>query len=170
MKNRKIKILQQRLKRKNIKIKNIQDVLSVLKERNKCTRDLEQVLQNNFAEFTLDLVKHELFNQNSSKSQRHYSADMKKFALTVYFYSPKAYNYLRTKIMLPHSSQIRKWLSSHNCETGFLSEVFEFLKANVNDNSHMQNVALIFASMAIRSQIVYDKKMINIAAISITVV
>jgi hypothetical protein len=61
------------------------------------------------------------------------------------------------KLSLPHSSTIRKWLSSVNCEVGFLSEVFEFLKTQ-SHNDYLKDVALIFDSMAIRKQIVYDKQ------------
>jgi hypothetical protein len=61
------------------------------------------------------------------------------------------------KLSLPHSSTIRKWLSSVTCEVGFLSEVFEFLKTQ-SHNDYLKDVALIFDSMAIRKQIVYDKQ------------
>jgi hypothetical protein len=64
---------------------------------------------------------------------------------------------VRSKLSLPHSSTIRKWLSSVNCEAGFLSEVFEFLKTQ-SHYDYLKDVALIFDSMAIRNQIVYDKQ------------
>lgn len=55
------------------------------------------------------------------------------------FYSPKAYNFLRKKITLPHSSQIRKWLASKKCDVGFLTEVFSFLNSSVKENDYVQN-------------------------------
>lgn len=157
-KNRTIKILQQRLKRKTARVRSLKDLITLLRKNNKSSYGLENVLQNNFEGLMLHLAKSEIQNSKVAGSQRRYSDEMKKFALTLYFYSPKAYNFVRKQIKLPHSSRIRNWLSSHNCEVGFLTEVFNYLKNNVQDNAHMQDVSLIFDSMAIRSQIVYDKK------------
>lgn len=60
--------------------------------------------------------------------QRRYSPSMKQFAHTLYFYSLKAYNFLREHFVLPNGRSIRKWLSSLNCELGILSEVLEIKK------------------------------------------
>lgn len=69
VKNRRIKILQQRLKRRNIKINNLKDILKVLKENQKSDSDLEHVLTNNFDGFTLDLAMNEARNTKSKPSQ-----------------------------------------------------------------------------------------------------
>jgi len=44
------------------------------------------------------------------KPCQEYSDDQKQFAATLFFYSPKAYNYLREKLTLPHPVTIRRWL------------------------------------------------------------
>ncbi|EZA46777.1 THAP domain-containing protein [Ooceraea biroi] len=53
---------------------------------------------------------------------------------------------------------LRKWIGNYNCETGFLSEVFEYLETEVKQKQYLKDVALIFDAMAIRIQIVYDVK------------
>lgn len=88
--------------------------------------------------------------------QRRYSPLMKQFAHTLYFYSPKAYNFLRKQFVLPNGRTIRKWLSSLNCHPGILGEVLEFLKKEVHDKPHFKNCALIMDAMSIRKQVLWD--------------
>ena len=45
---------------------------------------------------------------------------MKEFAKTLFYYSPKAYKYVRMLFRLPHHSTIRSWMSTMECEPGFL--------------------------------------------------
>lgn len=70
------------------------------------------------------------------KNAVRYTNTMKDFSKTLYFYSPKAYNYCRILFTLPHPSTIRSWMSSIQCEPGFLTEVFLFLKSEVIKNNY----------------------------------
>jgi len=81
--------------------------------------------------------------------------DVKQFALTLSFYSPKAYLFLRMELYLPHPASLRKWMGSYKCDVGFLTEVIQYLKKKFVIK-HLRNVALIFDSMAIRNQVLYD--------------
>lgn len=153
MKNANLKI-----KRRNVRLLSMKNLVKHLKQNNKCSSTIEDVLMNNFEGFQLDLFRSEAKNSKCSKTQKRYSKEMRKFALTLHFYSPKAYAFVRGKLNLPHSAVLRKWLSSTNCEVGFISEVFQFLKIKVSNESYLKNVALIFDSMAIRKGITYDKK------------
>ena len=84
---------------------------------------------------------------------------MKYFALTLYFYSPKAYNFLRNnQLSLPNPSTLRKWVGNFNCSPGFIEEVFSYLKNNVSIKSYLQHVNLVFDAMSIRKQLIYDPK------------
>lgn len=64
--------------------------------------------------------------------------------------------FLRNHTMLPHPATLRKMLASHECNVGFMVEVFEYLKLSGSEND-LENVALIFDSMAIKSEEAYDK-------------
>ena len=83
---------------------------------------------------------------------RRYTDDIKEFSLTLHYYSPKAYEYVRSILPLPNPSLIRKWSSSVNCEPGFLDEPFESLKVDVEEKSERKDCSLIIDAMSIRKQ------------------
>lgn len=56
---------------------------------------------------------------------------------------------------MPNISAIRNWTSSVNAEPGFLTEVFDALKTLSPEDNHCN---LILDAMAIKKQIVWDKK------------
>lgn len=155
---RKVHVLQKRLHRRELTISTMRNLIDVLKTNNMHTPELEQVLISNFDGVKLECMLNECRNLNVAKTQRRYTPQMKQFALTLYFYSPKAYDFIRENLSLPHPSMLRKWLSNYNCNVGFLTEVFEYLQIEVPRKSYLKNVALIFDSMAIRTQIVHDIK------------
>ena len=41
--------------------------------------------------------------------------DMKHFAMTLHYYSPKAYDFVRNVLSLPHLSSVRTWVSTVDC-------------------------------------------------------
>lgn len=69
------------------------------------------------------------------KGQRNFSEDVRAFCLTLHYYSPRAYNYIRTKFdnHLPASSTMRSWYSSINSAPGFTSEAFDALKSKADE-------------------------------------
>ena len=154
----KIKALQSQRRRLRFKISKMEDVTAVLKKKCLGNSELFEMLDNTFQGLPiLPILKNQVENIKKDKNRRRYSADVKEFALTLYFYSPKSYQFLRQYLYLPHKSIISKWISSINGDPGLLSDVFKYLQ----DNSHkeyLKEVALIFDSMSIRKQIVYDKK------------
>lgn len=77
------------------------------------------------------LLKRAASNKNkNSISHSEYPPQLKAFAFNMYFYSPKAYNYLRSVFhyALPHSRTILSWLSSVNANPGFLTESFKAIE------------------------------------------
>lgn len=64
-----------------------------------------------------------------------YPPALRSFAMTLHFYSPKAYNFVRQKFCraLPDPSTLRSWYASINGEPGFTTESFEALKIKVNE-------------------------------------
>ena len=87
-----------------------------------------------------------------------YSEEVKKVALTVHFYSPKAYSYIRKIFSLPHQSSIRNWISSVNCEPGFHADVLQNLLEQLRKRPEMSDCALMMDGMAVRKQVLYDTK------------
>lgn len=88
-------MLQQKLRRHNKKTLNIVDLLKTLWKKNLIEQQVETLLLNKFEGLSQELFKNELQNTESSNMNRRYSKEMKEFALTLHFYSPKAYNFCR---------------------------------------------------------------------------
>lgn len=87
--------------------------------------------------------------------QKTYSEEVRSFCLTLHYYSPRAYDYVRTKFQnhLPARCTMRSWYASINSAPGFTSEAFEALKLKADEhekNGKKLYVNLIFDEMAIR--------------------
>jgi len=61
------------------------------------------------------------------------SPELRSFALTINFYSPTAYNYVRKTFnkCLPHASTIRKWYSVIDGSPGITAESLNAIKSKV---------------------------------------
>ncbi|KAL0852103.1 hypothetical protein ABMA28_000343 [Loxostege sticticalis] len=59
-----------------------------------------------------------------------YCDELKTFALTVHFYGPRSYSYIREKFSfcLPHVNTLRKWYKRVDCAPGFTAESFITIK------------------------------------------
>jgi len=91
--------------------------------------------------------------------KRKYSPELRAFALTLNFYSSKAYNYVRKSSCnrLPEPSNIQKWYSVLNACPGFTAEAFETLKCQVKiNNLILCNLAI--HKIGIRQQVMYDEQ------------
>lgn len=89
------------------------------------------------------------------REQKSYDADVRTFCLTLHFYSPRAYNYVREKFNgnLPSISAVRNWYASLDTSPGFTTHSFEALKTKAEagrSNGLKLLVALIFDEMSIR--------------------
>jgi len=56
-----------------------------------------------------------------------YATEIKEFAISFHFYSPKAYMFLRKYLSLPHPSTIRAWSAGIDCEPGFLKKPLSYI-------------------------------------------
>lgn len=96
------------------------------------------------------------------KQTKSYSHIIRTFAITLHFYSPRAYSYVRSVFdnNLPSISTIRNWYSSINGGPGFSEEAFAILreKANkANSNGNEVLVCLIFDEISIRKHLQWDR-------------
>lgn len=97
----------------------------------------------------------------TGQKNRKYSPRLRAFALTLHFYSPRAYNYVRSVFenRLPCVSTIRKWYTAIDGKPGFSQEAFAALKMRANranTNGDEILTCLIFDEMALRQQEEYD--------------
>lgn len=93
-------------------------------------------------------------------SKKKYSAKLRAFALTLNFYSSKAYKYIRKtfKNLLSDISTIRKWYSVLDGQPGLTRKVFDALKCKVSKTKMPIFCNLVVDEVAIRQGIVYDGK------------
>jgi hypothetical protein len=154
---RKLKTLRQKLRRRELKIKSMTELLKSCSDKQFIDQNEQAFLERNFSGLNLDIIKNEFSNRFTLPKGRRYSDPVKEFAMTLYYYSPKAYNYVRGILHLPHQSSLQNWCQSVNCQPGFLSEVFAHLKEMVTGNSGVSDCALFIDSMSIRKQIIYDR-------------
>jgi len=87
-----------------------------------------------------------------------YDEEIKKFAATLQFYSPKAYSFVREYLTLPHPRTISSWMKSSDCGPGYNLDVIQKLSNTMkNDkNNTMSDVALTIDEMAIRKDLVWN--------------
>jgi len=84
-----------------------------------------------------------------------FSPAIRSFALTLQFYSSKAYTFVRKHFnnLLPHPSTLRKWYCVIKGELGFTEESFAALKARQNQSSDPVIINISIDEMAIRKHI-----------------
>lgn len=99
----------------------------------------------------------EIFKRKQTKKKK-YLPELRAFALTLNFYSSKAYNYVRKSFcnLLPEPSTIRKWYSVLNGRPGFTAEAFEALKCQVEKSDNPIICNIVIDEIAIRQQVTYD--------------
>lgn len=113
-----------------------------------------------FVLFYFDILKEysntdEILNcLKNGKVTKSYEPRFRSFALTLHYYSPRAYNYLRTVFgdHLPSSSTIRSWFCSVDGSPGISSDALQALKtktADANKNGKILLACLILDEMAL---------------------
>ena len=82
---------------------------------------------------------------------------MRKFALTLHFYSPKSYDYVREEFdhLLPHPTTIRKWYQRIDGEPGFSREALNTLKAKAAASPIRIICGFMMDEIDIRSEVTY---------------
>lgn len=92
------------------------------------------------------------------KIKNHYPPELRSFALTLNFYSAKAYSYVRKTFYnaLPHPRTIQKWYESVDCSPGFSKEALVALQNKVKEAKQIGRhvvCSLMLDEMAIRKKI-----------------
>ena len=153
----KIKTLNQKIRRKDKKVETLTDVVKELREKQFLSDDSSKNLELYFSGLSADIIKNHYNNQNRIAVGRRHSDEVKRFAMTLHFYSPRAYEHVRSVFMLPHAKSIANWTSSVDCEAGFFIDVFRELKQKVISKSIKPECALFCDGMKIRSSVIYNK-------------
>ncbi|GBN12744.1 DNA transposase THAP9, partial [Araneus ventricosus] len=103
----------------------------------------------------------EMLLRASGLKKGKYAPELRSFALTLHFYSKKAYVYVRKvfKTCLPHTSTVKKWYQVVDGSPGFTKEALEVLKCKAVEASQRNRqlvCCLIIDEMSIRRQTELD--------------
>ncbi len=114
-----------------------------------------------FSGVPLAILRRQLNRKSTRPTRKAFPDELKSFALTLAFYSLKAYNYVRKtfNLCLPHPSTLRHWYKSVNGEPGFTDEAFVALSMRVDEAVRMQErviVSLMFDEMSIMKHVEWN--------------
>ena len=155
----KVKVLNQKLRRQHKKIQTLEDLMAVLQEEECISNDQQNLIHHNFEGVSKQLFSDQARNATlNNKMSNRYSQETKQFAMTLHYYSPKAYDFARKVLHLPHPSSIRSWSASVDCEPGFLCDVIKLIGDTVTKNETLADVVLIVDAMAIYKGTWWDPK------------
>lgn len=128
----------QKLKRLRKKVDHLQEIVTNLRRKMLLSTGACSVLEKTFSGTPLAIMKRMLKNSKKGKvSREKYDNVLRSFALTLHFYSSKAYEYVRRtfNLALPSQRILRSWYSNVDCEPGFSQPAFDSLKAKAFENA-----------------------------------
>lgn len=111
------------------------------------------LLFDSMPEISKELQKHKLGKKVT------YSPELRKFVITLCFFSPKVYDYVRKVFdtCLPHCSTIGKWFKNVNIDPGFTVQSFEILAKYAQLNDKIL-ISLLIDDMSRRKHLEWDGK------------
>ena len=137
-----------RLKKKVFELKS---VIAELEEKLLINKDIANILEN-----STDNVK--ALHKRMATKEKHakYSPELRTFAITLNFYSPKAYKYVRSNFSncLPHPKQLQKWYQSVSGAPGFSKDALSVMGQMAQDSAIPR--CLLIDEMAIRQHVQYQ--------------
>lgn len=91
-------------------------------------------------------------------SRGKYSPELRSFALTLHFYSPKAYKFVRKTWdnLLPAISTLKEWYRVVDGEPGFTEEALHAIGLRASDPSKPVIINLTLDEISIREQLIYS--------------
>ena len=120
-----------------------------LVDRNLLHQDLCEQLKQQFPGMSGEILANHFGNMNKKHQGYRHTDDAKKFALTLHFYSPRAYEFVRPIFSLPHLRSLCAWTSSVDCEPGFFNDVFDHVEKLVEKDGKNADVSLSVDDMGI---------------------
>ena len=147
--NQKNKIINKLRSRNFRKAKIIEGLMTQLHKYRLLSEENQKSLADNFGHMTTELFRIETQNFRKGSGSR-YSEEMKEFAISLHFYSHRAYKFIRKSLNLPHPATIRSWSIKIDCEPGFLKKTFEYVAGKVQEGQ--KDCVLMLDEMAIRKQ------------------
>jgi hypothetical protein len=121
--SKRLKVARRRLFRQQTKMSNMKDIITQLKSKTDVSRTAIDLIESCFGSIPAELLRRKLL----ASSKEVYSDVTRSFAMTLHFYSAKAYNFVRSSFgnALPHPATLRTWYRAVDGKPGFTEEAFE---------------------------------------------
>lgn len=145
-----LKLMKQRNLRNKKKVVKLENLVTGLNRR--LCHSVSDMLKS---ECVTDMLK-ELIEMQTYGKVPKYSQQIRKFALTLHFYSAQAYRYLRKFVKLPHPRTLRQWATLVGGQPGFTEESFVKIACEVKASSSPIYATLMFDEIAIKKDLVWD--------------
>ncbi|KAL3222180.1 hypothetical protein MRX96_028916 [Rhipicephalus microplus] len=162
---KRLKLSQQRERWLKTRVASLSEIVDDLRQKQLVSEDACKMLEKCFTEVPLEvmqrILKQSSDGEETARQSEKYSPTLHMFALTLQFYSTKAYNYVRETFdcALPHPSTITKWYSTVNGEPGFTVEAINAIRVKANEAKKNQKellCSLVVDEMAIRKHVEWD--------------
>lgn len=152
---RKLKNLQRKHQRVTKKLDNLESIIKDLQSK----LEAEQlVILNNNIQADNKILSRYLMKAKGFSLPKEYPIEIKQFALTLQFLSPKAYEHVRSSFntVLPHPKTLSRWYKVVDCQPGFTTESFDTIKLRCTLSPKTLYAALSIDEMAIRKHLQWD--------------
>jgi len=120
---KRLKVVRRSLFRQKKRLSNMKSVIDELKQRKDINAEAVSLIERCFGHIPAEMLRQTLYTSKNDA----YSDTVRSFALTLHFYSPQAYDFVRRSFSstLPHVSTLRRWTAAVEGKPGFTEEAFE---------------------------------------------
>lgn len=134
--NKEIKRLRQKHRRLKKRSAEPKDVIKELTREKMFLEENAAVLESMGAT-NQQLLKRQVAKRTGGHVPKHYSRELRAFALTLHFYSPRAYEYVRDVFdtCLLHPRTLKKWYQTVDRNPGYPQEALKALELKATENS-----------------------------------
>lgn len=159
LKNKRIRRLQLQNWRLKKQVQNMVELVDLLKQKNLIAQELGEIITENFGK-NAELFKRLLAKNKGNSGPKKYGECLRSFALTLNFFSPRAYCFVRDYFnkILPHPKTLSKWYSSISGQPGFTTEALNMLRLKAESSETPIFCSLVMDEIAIRKHIEWDGK------------
>lgn len=157
IKNSKLRKLQLTIRRQEKKIASMAEIIKSLKSKNLLNENDSNILFESFGKHA-DLITNWSKKNLGKKVPKKFRPSIRQFALSLHFFSPKAYQYVRKQFntVLPHTRTLSKWYSHVDANPGFTSEAFKSLTLKATHSRAPIYCSLMLDEMAIRQHLEFS--------------
>ncbi|XP_022172289.1 uncharacterized protein LOC111035086 [Myzus persicae] len=136
-KSKKVKMLQQTVRRQKQKIKSLSSIIEQLKNEHLLNEDASDVLIESFGKHQ-DLITNWRRKNLGLSIKGKYSPLVRQLALSLHFYSSRAYEFVRKEFntVLPHSRTLSKWYAHIDANPSFTKESLKMLSLKQKNSNY----------------------------------